>query len=1189
MLMKSRDGHVSCLLSNGCSSITVDTVHFSCDENLQPDPIFKLQGTMMIVKNASVSSCASSSDGTFIQSFDKTFVNIESSRFVNLHSSGYGGAIVAFGGSLSVTQSDFINCSSQNGGGAVWASAFQVAYGFPKPYNTTLVIESTTFKFCTTRGAGGAVLASSELLPPNDESLTVSIFSVHFVQCTADTQGGALSLIGSIVYGVLVSTQFASCQSFSEGGGISAHEAKLALLGCTFIGNHAHGLGGGAIHLDQAGFLEYNSSFIGNAALWGGGGVFYWQGYVFPAMHCPEGMTAVEIPCTQSSSDSKCGWRSCLMCPAGTFQYIVGATECWACPLGTYSSMPGSSSCKTCPSGSYSDKSGAIGIQMCKECNPGFSSDIGATECSICTAGTYSETHATTCMSCEAGHFASGVGINNSNACSPCDPGLYSVEGASSCKQCRAGAFSLIAGSSSCTQCPPGQFSTVSMATSSEVCTRCSAGSFSPFMVSSYCILCPAGTYNVADGSTTCDLCPPGKYLPSEGANDSDLCIVCAAGKHPDSSFGASECFECPLGMYSKGLGDSVECEVCPAGKYASIQGAAFCENCTAGFYSEDGAVNCTSCSAGKYSQVVASTSCTPCISGKFSTDDGADSVSWCMLCPSGSYSGSGANECTKCIAGIYKYDPILQDTDDRSCIIRSNSGSLGRNGQDATHGMREKLFWILEPLQEGIIILDFVAFDTNLGTDFVNIYACINHTCSTDTPVLGSFSGGTVPHPIVCPTGMMMIVWTSEGSWDELVPSWSASYTVQPTNLKCFDSIPAASRQRLLDDIREVERDGFAGPPVLVQNVSQNTAGERSFSKEPIREIEINLKRQTAVKSGADGAVSKNEALRIQSMKSLRRPEQRSTDVLTRLAGRTFAGAISLGLLGVECGDRNTALYGRCVASDYKYFRMEEVDTCSPGLPLRVSVIKLDAYNQTVASDSSSFVQLFPLYSYQTKDPEVTITGDSVVQLSAGRADFSIIITPKFSRIDFTNNTASLRSRVYLVARGQDSQSDMTLESEGKAVSFGEGALVCPAGYILAPDKNLVVDSAASCRFCQPGTYSVNPLAPIPGSLPPVPACLNCPTGGRCVMGGADVQFEAGEWTVVNGVFHLLGCPAGYQLVNSTQGTSRGTFAYALQHCKPCLVGQYIINPNMDECQHCPAGVATFRLLVRLCKFFCV
>lgn len=48
-----------------------------------------------------------------------------------------------------------------------------------------------------------------------------------------------------------------------------------------------------------------------------------------------------------------------------------------------------------------------------------------------------------------------------------------------------------------------------------------------------------------------------------------------------------------------------------------------------------------------------------------------------------------------------------------------------------------------------------------------------------------------------------------------------------------------------------------------------------------------------------------------------------------------------------------------------------------------------------------------------------------------------------------------------------------------------------------------------------------------------------------------------------------------GHTLINSTTGTSKGTFSAEIQKCEPCgTQTQFILNPNTDTCQPCPAGL---------------
>ena len=46
---------------------------------------------------------------------------------------------------------------------------------------------------------------------------------------------------------------------------------------------------------------------------------------------------------------------------------------------------------------------------------------------------------------------------------------------------------------------------------------------------------------------------------------------------------------------------------------------------------------------------------------------------------------------------------------------------------------------------------------------------------------------------------------------------------------------------------------------------------------------------------------------------------------------------------------------------------------------------------------------------------------------------------------------------------------------------------------------------------------------------------------------------------------------------MNSTQGTSSGTFSPDSQECIKCPFGTYIVNPNTDVCTKCPKGELIF------------
>ena len=78
---------------------------------------------------------------------------------------------------------------------------------------------------------------------------------------------------------------------------------------------------------------------------------------------------------------------------------------------------------------------------------------------------------------------------------------------------------------------------------------------------------------------------------------------------------------------------------------------------------------------------------------------------------------------------------------------------------------------------------------------------------------------------------------------------------------------------------------------------------------------------------------------------------------------------------------------------------------------------------------------------------------------------------------------------------------------------------------------------------------------------------------GAVCASNGSFLpRVPNSIWVASKGIYRLIHCPPGHQLVNSTDGTSKGVFSQALQSCKPCLPGQYIIDENY-VCEDCPLG----------------
>ena len=309
------------------------------------------------------------------------------------------------------------------------------------------------------------------------------------------------------------------------------------------------------------------------------------------------------------------------------------------------------------------------------------------------------------------------------------------------------------------------------------------------------------------------------------------------------------------------------------------------------------------------------------------------------------------------------------------------------------------------------------------------------------------------------------------------------------------------------------------------------------------------------------------------------------SNKSLINYSGSSVSNSISYQYFdqGICCVE-NQALYGSCFASDYRSLQVLEIPNGSssayPGLQFQLVALKKDAFNQTIVSDSSSLLQAVQVSenhihwnsSSSITDPSqssLTFLGSTLAQFQIGRALFLFALKPTFIEINFNTGNTAMSSTPLLMLKGVDVQSNNEMQSKHFAIEMWGGKRVCPSGYILSLDIAVEQKGPAVCKFCQAGTYSVNPLASLPGSNLSAPSCLNCPAGGNCIEGGSRVIFAVGSWIQMQGMYKLISCPPGYQLINS----SVGVFSHDDQQCKACTMEQYIVNPDSSVCRTCPKG----------------
>ncbi len=281
-------------------------------------------------------------------------------------------------------------------------------------------------------------------------------------------------------------------------------------------------------------------------------------------------------------------------------------------------------------------------------------------------------------------------------------------------------------------------------------------------------------------------------------------------------------------------------------------------------------------------------------------------------------------------------------------------------------------------------------------------------------------------------------------------------------------------------------------------------------------------------------------------------------------------------------CGQANEALYGQCIGSEFKSLYIQQAllaatANYNPGVPFSVVVHKKDFYNQTISADSTSILQAFSAAFNQESlqiDPTVSVLGATVVKFINGIARFYVSVKPTFLGAAPCRTFPALDHQPALFFQGVDSASQRLMQSSMLPVVLANCSNICPAGYILSLEQQSATGRSGVCTLCEPGSYSIDPLASGSDSILSDPSCINCPAGGDCSKGGANVIFAVGNWSASNGAFFLRHCPIGYQLINSLDGTSYGTFSSSSQRCSPCKQNQYLVH-ELEQCQQCPAGAS--------------
>ena len=183
--------------------------------------------------------------------------------------------------------------------------------------------------------------------------------------------------------------------------------------------------------------------------------------------------------------------------------------------------------------------------------------------------------------------------------------------------------------------------------TGSTFLTGFTPGSSSSLGSPGTCGACNAGTYN---NNGVCEQCPTGLFSAASASICSAACPVGTL-----SVIGSACLNTCPAGKwYNSTL---LQCNTCPSGTFYVGPGATSmsdCVSCGRGTYSGIGSPSCLNCPVGTSFNGSRGTSdavCTPCPAGQYSNVMGSAT---CSVCPSGTGSGVGSSFCYKLITRVY-------------------------------------------------------------------------------------------------------------------------------------------------------------------------------------------------------------------------------------------------------------------------------------------------------------------------------------------------------------------------------------------------------------------------------------------------------------------------------------------------------------------------------------------------------
>lgn len=123
-------------------------------------------------------------------------------------------------------------------------------------------------------------------------------------------------------------------------------------------------------------------------------------------------------------------------------------------------------------------------------------------------------------------------------------------------------------------------------------------------------------------------------------------------------------------------------------------------------------------------------------------------------------------------------YTSVIPDYCSGTTYLTATYGTFSDGSGSGNYLNNADCKWLLQPPGVSSIILNFNSLNTEYGYDFIKVY----DGTTTSAPLLGSFSGSSIPSTINSSGGAMLIYFNSDTSYTD--DGWSVSYTSSTVNV---------------------------------------------------------------------------------------------------------------------------------------------------------------------------------------------------------------------------------------------------------------------------------------------------------------------------------------------------------------------------------------------------------------------